>query len=164
MTLDIALTALFVVSVLAFLASVFLFGEEKPCIVPLVGLPICLLALCWFAYSSTGYSAKDVVAGQSDLLEDRCLELAVDRSTRLSSVEYVPDGRRSAGGRYNGKYLLADEMGGTYTYSTKQEDFIVVCRPDGEQRVEELTVVYDGFFGLKETRHVTRLSVSQLPE
>lgn len=82
----------------------------------------------------------------------------MDSSTVLSSVEYAPDNRRS------GKYLLVDEAGGTYTYSTKQEDFVVVCRPDAEQRVEELTVVYDGFFGLKETRHVTRLSVNQLPE
>lgn len=43
MTLDIALTVLFVLSLLAFLASTFLFGEEKPCIVPWIGVPICLL-------------------------------------------------------------------------------------------------------------------------
>ena len=46
-------------------------------------------------------------------------------------------------------------------FGNLRDGFEVVDSQDGMQRLERLTVVQDGIFGLQHTRQITRLYVTQ---
>ena len=81
----------------------------------------------------------------------------VEETVELESVELFLDDHIAN----LGYYTVTDKSGQRTTYPSNQDGFEVVDSKDGMQRLERLTVVQDGIFGLQHTKQITRLYVTQ---
>ena len=81
----------------------------------------------------------------------------VEETVELESVELSLDDHIAN----LGYYTITDKSGQKTTYPSNQDGFEVVDSQGGMQRLERLTVVQDGIFGLQHTRQITRLYVNQ---
>ena len=81
----------------------------------------------------------------------------VEETVELESVELSLDDHIAN----LGYYTVTDKSGQRMTYPSNQDGFEVVDSQDGMQRLERLTVVQDGIFGLQHTKQITRLYVTE---
>ena len=81
----------------------------------------------------------------------------VEETVELESVELSLDDHIAN----LGYYTVTDKSGQRTIYPSNQDGFEVVDSQDGMQRLERLTVVQDGIFGLQHTKQITRLYVTQ---